>query len=552
MESLLSSIDYRDPIWVAIAFLFGALSRGMGQPPLVGFLVAGFVFNYLGITGGGFLDEMADLGIALLLFTIGLKLKLKELLKVEIWGSTLLHMLIFCLVAIAFLLMLKQFNMPLFKQLSVTNSLIISFALSFSSTVFVVKTLDEQGDFLSRFGQISIGILIIQDLLAVLYIGVSAAMVPSVWAIFLIILLFAIRPLIIKLSTKIGHGELLLLFGLCMALGGSALFEAVDMKADLGALVFGIMLANTPKADELSKALLSIKELFLIGFFLSIGMAGLPNVTTFIAVSLLLSLLILKSGLFFWIISRFRERIFPASKASLALANYSEFGLIVVVIAVSQGWLAKDWLVVLAVLVASSFVISSIINKHSDSFYSRFHSVLEQFQRVSLSEKNQIIDLTQIDFLICGMGRVGSGAYEQLYKSNSLAGLDFDMDVVKSQQKKGRKMFYANISSSDFWSQVKIDKNTLKGIFLCAPNIDTNKTAAKLARKWGYNGYICSTSFYKDEEKELIESGIDTVFNIYAEAGVGLALQSQKYLKINDKKQCNKKEKVNKTQNKHK
>ncbi len=77
MESIFSSIDYKDPIWITIAFLFGALSRGIGLPPLVGFLVAGFLLNFLGVTGGEFLDEMADLGIALLLFTIGLKLKLK-------------------------------------------------------------------------------------------------------------------------------------------------------------------------------------------------------------------------------------------------------------------------------------------------------------------------------------------------------------------------------------------------------------------------------------------------------------------------------------------
>ncbi|OAD22876.1 Sodium/hydrogen exchanger, partial [Candidatus Thiomargarita nelsonii] len=85
MESILSSIDYKDPIWIAIAFLFGALSRGIGLPPLVGFLIAGFVLNFFGFTNGHFLNEMADLGIALLLFTIGLKLKIKDLLQVEIW-----------------------------------------------------------------------------------------------------------------------------------------------------------------------------------------------------------------------------------------------------------------------------------------------------------------------------------------------------------------------------------------------------------------------------------------------------------------------------------
>ncbi len=531
LESILSSIDYKDPLWIAIAFLFGALSRAVGQPPLIGFLIAGFFLNFLGISGGEFLDEMADLGIALLLFTIGLKLKLKDLLKVEIWGSTLSHILLFGGFTIAFLLLLKQLELPLFNQLSLLNSLVISFALSFSSTVFVVKTLDEQGNFLSRFGQISIGILIIQDLVAVLYIAISAAKVPSLWAILLIISLFVLRPLVIKLSTKIGHGELLLLFGLSMALGGSALFEAVDMKADLGALVFGALLANTSKADELSKALLSIKELFLVGFFLSIGMAGLPNLTTFIVVLLLLILLFFKSALFFWLLSKFKERTFTASKTALALTNFSEFGLIVIVVAVSQNWLSKDWLVVLAVLIATSFVISSTINKYSDRLYSRYRHLLEKYQQPNLLEENAKIDITGIDFLICGMGRVGSGAYDQLCKNNHLIGLDYDANVVKSQQKKGRKTYFANVSSSDFWSQIDINNSQLKGIILCAPNVDTNKTAAKFARQWGFTGYICATSFYSDEETELINSGIDTVFNIYAEAGVGLALHSQKMLK---------------------
>jgi glutathione-regulated potassium-efflux system ancillary protein KefC len=389
LESILSSIDYKDPIWIAIAFLFGALSHGIGLPPLVGFLIAGFVLNFFGFTNGHFLNEMADLGVALLLFTIGLKLKIKELLQVEIWGGALAHMLIFSLVSVAILLLLKQLGLPLFSQLSVINALMISFALSFSSTVFVVKALDERGDFLARYGQIAIGILIIQDLVAVLYLGVSAAKMPSIWAIGLIVLIFVIRPLIIKLSTQIGHGELLLLFGLSMALGGSALFEAVDMKADLGALVFGVLLANTPKADELSKTLLSVKELFLVGFFLSIGMAGLPNATTLIVVSVLLILLVFKSGLFFGLLSAFKVRTFPASKASMALANYSEFGLIVTMVAVSQGWLTNEWLIVMAMLIAVSFVVSSAINQHSDDLYSRFQHGLRKYQHPSLLEEGQ-------------------------------------------------------------------------------------------------------------------------------------------------------------------
>jgi len=527
LESILSSIDYKDPIWIAIAFLFGALSRGIGLPPLVGFLIAGFVLNFFGFANGHFLNEMADLGIALLLFTIGLKLKIKDLLQVEIWGGALAHMLIFSLVSVAILLLLKQLGLPLFSQLSVINALIISFALSFSSTVFVVKALDERGDFLARYGQIAIGILIIQDLVAVLYLGVSAAKVPSIWATGLIVLLFVGRPLIIKLSTQIGHGELLLLFGLSMALGGSALFEAVDMKADLGALVFGVLLANTPKADELSKALLSVKELFLVGFFLSIGMAGLPNVTTFIVVPVLLILLVFKSGLFFWLLSAFKIRTFPASKASMALANYSEFGLIVTIVAVSQGWLTYEWLIVMAVLIAVSFVISSAINQHSDNLYSRFQHGLRKYQHPSLLEEDTEIDLTDIKILVCGMGRVGSGAYDQLKENNNIIGLDFEEQVVKSQLNSGRKTYYANVSESDFWSQIDIQNSTIDRILLCAPNVDANKAAAKLARHWGFKGNISAISVYPDEKEELIKNGVDAVFNVYAEAGAGLALHAQ-------------------------
>ncbi len=123
--------------------MFGALSRAVGLPSLVGFLVAGFVLNALGVAGGYFLNEMADLGVALLLFSIGLKLKIKNLLKVEIWGTALAHMGIFIIFTSATLLFLKSTGLSLFAELTLIQMILISFALSFSSTVFVVKVLDE-------------------------------------------------------------------------------------------------------------------------------------------------------------------------------------------------------------------------------------------------------------------------------------------------------------------------------------------------------------------------------------------------------------------------
>ena len=362
MDSLFTSIDYRDPVWIAIAFIFGALGRTFGLPPLVGFLVAGFVLNYAGVQGGEFLHEMADIGVTLLLFTIGLKLNIKDLLQREVWASTLIHMLLFSLLSVAFIFLLRLINAPLVNSLSATGILIISFALSFSSTVFVVKSLEVSGNFRARYGQIAIGALIIQDLAAVIYLGLSEAKTPSVWALLLLGLLISGRRYLGRILDYIGHGELQVLFGLSMAIGGAALFEAVDMKGDLGALVFGVMLASHVRSGELARALFSLKELFLVGFFLSIGLAGLPSLLTLQLVALLSLLLVFKSSLFFLLFTRFRVRAYSASNASLVLGNYSEFGLIVGAIAVSNAWLSEDWLVTIALALTMTIIIAAPIN----------------------------------------------------------------------------------------------------------------------------------------------------------------------------------------------
>ena len=92
--------------------MFGAIVRAFGLPPLVGFLAAGFVLNLVGVQGGEFLHEMADLGVTLLLFTIGLKLNLSDLLKREIWAGTLIHMFLFGILSVCFILLLRQVDWP--------------------------------------------------------------------------------------------------------------------------------------------------------------------------------------------------------------------------------------------------------------------------------------------------------------------------------------------------------------------------------------------------------------------------------------------------------
>ena len=181
----------------------------------------------------------------------------------------------------------------------------------------------------------------------------------------------------------------------------------------------------------------------------------------------------------------------------------------------------------MALLVAVSFVISSTFNKRFDDVFSRFQVALQRFQTTELEEGRLTINFTDVRVLICGMGRVGSGAYDYLVEGQKKTiGLDFDEAVVKTQSVNGRDTYCANVSSSDFWSLIDIKNTTIEWIFLCVPNVEANKETASLIRKSGFKGKISAVSLYPDEEKGLIKSGVDTVFNIYTEAGSGLAQHS--------------------------
>ena len=235
-----------NPLWILAAFLFGAVISRIGLPPLVGYLLAGFALNSIGVTGGELLETLAEAGITLLLFTIGLKLKIKSLAKPEVWAGTSIHM-IFTAILFGFLIRMLGFSgIPLFDQLTWQTSLLIAFALSFSSTVFAVKVIEEKKEMASRHAVAAIGILIMQDIIAVVFLAASTGKIPSLWAVPLLASLFIARPVLGRLMAMCGHGELLMLFGILMTVGGYSGFEFAGLKGDLGALAVGMLFATHP------------------------------------------------------------------------------------------------------------------------------------------------------------------------------------------------------------------------------------------------------------------------------------------------------------------
>ncbi|MYJ10043.1 MAG: potassium transporter Kef, partial [Gemmatimonadetes bacterium] len=195
MDFELIAIALGDVAWIALAFVLGLLSRAAGLPPMVGFLATGFALNLFGVASGEVLRKLSDLGITLLLFTVGLKLNLRTLARPQVWAVAGLHMSIAVVAFAATIHLLALAGTPLVSAVGLPQSLLIAFALSFSSTVFVVKVLEEKGATASLAGRIAVGILIVQDLAAVAFLAASADAWPSPWALLLLLLIPA-RPLL--------------------------------------------------------------------------------------------------------------------------------------------------------------------------------------------------------------------------------------------------------------------------------------------------------------------------------------------------------------------
>lgn len=509
-----------EPLLLALAFLAGLIFRRMDMPPLLGFLVAGFLAGALELGDPDVVKRLADIGVVLLLFTIGLKLKLRELLAPQIWASASLHALLVVPLTAALLLGL-HIVLPQLSPLASQTAWVLAFALSFSSTVFAVKIFEQRGEGAALHAQIAVGILIVQDILAVAFLVLSADQPPSAWAFTLLALPLLRKPLLAFLNWA-GHGELLVLYGLSLALAGAWLFEFLHLKAGLGALLFGMLLANSAKSVELYKSLVSLKDIFLTAFFLSIGYYGLPN-WEMVGIALLLALLILLRPLIYLcLLLMFRLRARTGLLAGLSLGSYSEFGLIVAALAVQEALLAPQWLTILAMTMALSLFVAAFLNRRSGELYNRFGEVLQGFERSELLAAERPADLGDADIVILGMGRVGSGAYDYLdrHYPGRIVGVEESGRKAEQLRREGLMCISGDASDRDFLERADLARHRL--ILVCLSNHSENVQVVKILQSLAYRGRIAVISRFPDQQQALQAMGCIS-FNLYAEAGYGFA-----------------------------
>ncbi|MDZ7692446.1 MAG: cation:proton antiporter family protein [Balneolaceae bacterium] len=501
-----------DILWVGVAFIFGMLFSRIKLPPLVGYLAAGAALSVYGYEAGAALHEVAHIGVLFLLFTVGLHLRMKNIIRTEVLGTGGIHLLISTVIFIPIAL---AFGYDL------VASLIIAIVLGFSSTVLTAKNLERRDELGAFHGRVAIGILILQDIVAIAILGMTSGAAPSPWSLALFGLPL-IRPGIIKLVELSQEDELKLLFALLLALGGGALFEGLGLSSELGALVAGMLLSGHNIADDLSKKLWGLKEAFLVGFFLEVGLAGLPSLQEFYLALAALVILPIKALLFFGLMLAFRLRARTSFVATISLTSYSEFTLIAGTVAASAGFIPGGVVVAFALLTAVSFALNAPLSTWEETLWKKFEPILVKYERAVRHPDQQTFSLGSAEYLVVGMGNAGQSAYDRLKKEGKhVVGMDIDPARIERNLSEGRRVTYGDIQDIELWSNM--DLEGIKSVILAIGTPESKVNATKYMRQNNYKGTIYALTMRDDEHKALREAGASAVCIPITQAGRRLA-----------------------------
>ncbi|MEM9775387.1 MAG: cation:proton antiporter [Chloroflexota bacterium] len=499
-------------IWIASAFAAGMVAKMVKMPTLVGYLAAGLVLAVFGVESSNLITSIGDLGVMLLLFTVGLHINLRSLIQPQVLGVGLIH-LAASTVVLGILLLGVGFQ-PL-------TAVLIAVALGFSSTVLTAKSLDARKELDSYHGRLAIGILILQDVVAILLLAFAGGSTPTWWAAGLLVLPL-LRPVLVKIMYAVGREELLLIYGLLMTVGAGWLFELVGLDAKLGALLVGMLLAGDERSDELYDKLWALKEVFLVGFFLQVGLAGLPDSRSWMLIGILLLILPLKGILFFALMITFKLRARTAFLASISLTAYSEFALIVAAGAAASGIIDNQTVVAIGVLVAISYALNAPVSRSVNELWARYELFFNRFESDVNHPDHEPRSLGAADYVILGMGRAGTAAYDYLIEQGKRPlGFDADPASIKQNLTHDRRVIYGDANDPELWTG--LDLSHLEGVLMTLSNVTAEANAAENLRKEEFDGFIAALLRYPENEQFLKDAGVSVSFLPIAQAGRELA-----------------------------
>ena len=509
-------------IYLLAVVVLGFAATLLRLPPLVGFLAAGFVLGASDLPNLDFVQTLGDLGVAVLLFTIGLKLDPRVLARREVAGTAAIALVLLTTLSAALVVPLLLVGLWV-DTVTPAGAVALCFALSFSSTVVVVKLLEDRDDAASLYGRIAIGVLVAQDIAAVAYMTFSSEEPPSPWALSLVAL-WPASGLFGKVLNRIDHREMRTLFGMSMALlPGYLLFDILGLDGDLGALIMGALLASHPAAKELSSALFTIKELLLVGFFLAIGMDGVPGAGAFVLAAALLLLLPVRALVYAVVVRLMRMRRRTSVMTGLAMTAYSEFALIVVSVAVRQKLLGGGWTAAVSLALALSFIVSSIVNRRPAGLVRRMTGRIPHRPSSTLHPEERPLNLLGVRTVVFGIGRVGRATYNRLYADGEtgVLGIDNDASKVETLAKQGYNILEADATDQEFWDRLDAVHATKAVLAMSEPG--ANVRVLEWLNRSSFEGRVIAVAAFDDEAETMRRAGVDAVINMYDGLGDALA-----------------------------
>ncbi|CAM4294367.1 cation:proton antiporter [Gillisia limnaea] len=523
-----SSILLENPFFEIALILFlaavlGALGQFLRQPLIVMFIALGIIVgpSVLDIVKSTeYIHLLAEIGIAILLFIVGLNLDLRIIKSVgKIALLTGLGQVFFTSLIGYFIAISLGF--------SNLHSFYIAVGLTFSSTIIIIKLLSDKKEIDSLHGQIAIGFLIVQDIVVILVMIVLSALgqnsdaslayaiVKTLLAggILFSITLIAMKWVIPSLSFFLAKSqEMLILFAIAWAVTLAAAGELMGFSGEVGAFLAGVSLASSQFKEAISGRLISLRDFMLIFFFVNLGAnLDLSIIGSQVTPALLFSAFVLIGNpiivLIIMGVMGYRKR--TAFLAGLTVAQISEFSLIFAGLGLSIGHINDEILALITLVGLITIGLSTYLILYSHQIYKVIAPVLGIFEKKNPNKEIEMntLNSNRYELIIFGLGRFGGKLAKLLEEHTQVRflGVDFDPTVVKNFQKKNSSIVYGDIEDPELLERVPFQN--VENVISTVSDIDHSMYLIKTLKGMGYKGKIYLTAIHEKDFKALNELG---------------------------------------------
>ncbi|MFN2360341.1 MAG: cation:proton antiporter [Marinobacter sp.] len=520
---------------LAVAVTAGMIAIRLRQPLIVAFIAVGIALgpSVFGLVEHSHAMELlAEFGIALLLFVVGLRLDLNLIRTMgPVALATGLGQITFT--SLFVFLICQALGM------AVVPSLYVAAAMSFSSTIIIVKLLSDKREIDALHGRIAIGFLIVQDIMVVITMivitalgaaGSSASLPQEIGLVLakgtglLVLVAILIRYVLPSLLHQAARStELIVLFSIAFAIGLAAFSHWIGFSKEVGAFLGGIALASTPYREAIGSRLVSVRDFLLLFFFIALGtqldmgMLGLQ-----VSTALLLSAFVLIGNplivLAIMGAMGFRKR--TSFLSGLAVAQISEFSLILAALGFSLGHIGDDTIGLITLVALITITSSTYMILYSHQLYDFLTPALKPFERKAPFQEQRLESGAQItppDLILFGLGRFGHELAKEFAQAGwRILAVDFDPVVVKSWHHDDIQLVYGDAEDPDFLASLPI--RTVKWVVSAVPEERVNKTLIHGLREEGFTGRMAMTSHHHSIALRLKEAGSDLILFPYRDA----------------------------------